>query len=440
MVDRSLKTVAIVASPGCSLLELVGAHYLWAVASMMSTIDAAVVAATKDFVPVTVPLPVRAQKTFAEVPNPDVLIVVGGGDMRLEPDPAVIDYVRSAGSRASIVASTSSGSLVLAEAGLLEGVRAATHPSLVGDLIELGVSPVEGRWAEDGRFFTGSGAAAAIDLSLLLIERMRGTRLARRVQVGAEWDPSPPFRLDADQASTPERESDVSGTREIALLIYDDLTVLDLVGPLEVLSMLARHRPEFRVTVVTERPGEVKSDSGLVFQVDGGFDAVERPEVLVVPGGGTGTLRAMANPAIRAFVKETARDTSVTASVCTGALILASVGLLEGREATTHWAYRSYLEPFGSRYVQRRWVESDGMINAAGVSAGIDMAIRLVARLTDDNTALGVQRALHYDPRSPLGPIRYDRLPLTMRVMRALTRLGRRKAIAQPKRMLASGI
>ena len=114
------------------------------------------------------------------------------------------------------------------------------------------------------------------------------------------------------------------------------------------------------------------------------------------------TLRALRNEAIRTYVRTAAETADVVASVCTGALIVASVGLLEGRRATTHWAFYSVLEQFGATYVRQRWVEDGKFICSAGVSAGIDMALQLTSRLTDEDTAREVQFQLGYDPRAAL--------------------------------------
>jgi transcriptional regulator GlxA family with amidase domain len=98
----------------------------------------------------------------------------------------------------------------------------------------------------------------------------------------------------------------------------------------------------------------------------------------------------------------------IVASVCTGALILAAAGLLEGRRATTHWAYAGVLERLGARYVRERWVEDGKHLTSAGVSAGIDMALHLTERLTSADFARLVQLGIEYDPRPPGGPIDWD--------------------------------
>src|ERR687897_3355038 len=209
--------------------------------------------------------------------------------------------------------------------------------------------------------------------------------------------------------------------KTIAFVLYPGLTVLDLTGPLQVLTVLGAIAPEYRTVVVAERveptdtdiPGEMK------VMPNNTFEEVPHPFAFIVPGGITPTLRAMSNEAIRNYVRSAAETAEVVSSVCTGALILGSVGLLEGRQATTHWAFYKVLEEFGARYVRRRWVEDGKFISSAGVSAGIDAALALAARLTDEETARRVQRSLDYDPHPPFGGIDYDHLGTLSNTVRA---------------------
>jgi transcriptional regulator GlxA family with amidase domain len=134
--------------------------------------------------------------------------------------------------------------------------------------------------------------------------------------------------------------------------------------------------------------------------------------VVIVPGGDAPTIKAMGDLAIREYLRQAADRAPVVGSVCTGALVLAAAGLLEGRQATTHWAYHRLLERLGATYLPERWVEDGKFITSAGVSAGIDMALALVAmalalvaRLTDETTARMVQLAIEYDPHPPFGGI-----------------------------------
>lgn len=442
------RQVVLVVYPGFSLLELVGAQYVWALTSMMSSFETIVVGPTEGFIDSNTPLCLKVEKGFGEAPHPHVLIVIGGGEaaMRASEDKAVLDYVRGAAKRAAIVGSTSTGSLILAAAGLLQGRQATTHWAFREQLQEKGASYLRQPWVEDDKFITGAGSSSAVDMSLLLVSRLSSQKTARQVQIGAEWDPAPPFgnidwtRVNGRSTPTASSNGQEVDTKTIALVIYDGLTVFDLVGPLELVTALSHIRPDFAPVVVAERVEPLSSDSGLIFMPNKRFDEVPEPYVLIVPGGGKPTLRAMGNPAIRHYIRRADRTTAYTASVCTGALLLASVGMLKGREATTHWAYHRYLQAYGARYVRERWVASGKIINSAGVSAGIDMALYLISQLTDEETARQVQLAIHYDPAPPFGSIDYDDLPALMRALRAFTSLQVPLYMRKPRRLMRQGL
>lgn len=196
--------------------------------------------------------------------------------------------------------------------------------------------------------------------------------------------------------------------RTIAFVLYPGLTPLDLIGPLQVLSALAVIDPSFRTTVVGERIDSMPSDTPVSLTPERTFDDEPDPFAIVVPGGGAPTIRALANDAILDYVRSTAQSAEFVTSVCTGALVLAAAGLLEGRQATTHWAYADVLERLGATYVRKRWVEDGKHITSAGVSAGIDMALHLTERLTSTDLSRLVQLVIEYDPQPPGGPIDWE--------------------------------
>ena len=223
--------------------------------------------------------------------------------------------------------------------------------------------------------------------------------------------------------------------KTIAFVLYPGLTVFDLAGPLQIFTGLSELVPEYRTVVVGERVEPMNTDIRVSMIPTYAFDEVPNPSVLLVPGGDVPTLRAMGNEPIRNYVRSAAETAEVAGSICTGALILASVGLLEGRQATTHWAYYKVLEQFGATYVRKRWVEDGKFISSAGVSAGIDAALALAARLTDEETARRVQRSLGYDPHPPFGGIDYDHLGTLFNTVRAGLSLTAPVIAARPKRL-----
>jgi transcriptional regulator GlxA family with amidase domain len=212
--------------------------------------------------------------------------------------------------------------------------------------------------------------------------------------------------------------------------------VLDLVGPLQVLTALQRLVPGFRTVVVAAGREPVPTDIGVQVAPDATFDEVPHPAILVVPGGALPTIRAMSDPGVRTYVRTAAASAELVTSVCTGSLILAAVGLLEGRDATTNWFYSGILRNLGATYHQQRWVETDNLIMSAGVSAGVDMALHLAARLTDEATARKVQLAVDYDPHPPYGGIDYANIPRVPRAMRGAISLVAPAIAARSRKLL----
>jgi transcriptional regulator GlxA family with amidase domain len=192
--------------------------------------------------------------------------------------------------------------------------------------------------------------------------------------------------------------------KEIAFLVYPEITLLDLVGPLQPIKMLEA-TGAYRVVTVGERIEPVATDTGLSVVPERTYAEVPNPFALIVPGGRIGPIKAMLDDALMNYVRSASEAATIVGSVCTGSLILAAAGLLEGRRATTHWMFHEMLAKLGATPVQERWVEDGRFITSAGVSAGIDMALALAARLTDETTARTIQLFLEYDPEPPFGHI-----------------------------------
>lgn len=229
--------------------------------------------------------------------------------------------------------------------------------------------------------------------------------------------------------------AEAQNQKTVAFVLYPKLTVFDLAGPLQIFTGVSELAPQYRTVVVGERVEPMDTDIRVKMVPTHAFDEVPHPTVLLVPGGGAPTLRAMRNEAIRNYVRNAAETAEVVGSICTGALILASVGLLDGRQATTHWAFYRILEQLGATYVRKRWVQDGKFICSAGVSAGIDMALHLAARLTDESTARRVQRSLGYDPHPPFGGIDYDNLGALHETLRAGLSLAAPVIAARPRQL-----
>ncbi|SEG82648.1 DJ-1/PfpI family protein [Nonomuraea solani] len=183
----------------------------------------------------------------------------------------------------------------------------------------------------------------------------------------------------------------------VAILLYPRFTALDAVGPYTVLSVA----PGCTVTFVAAEAGPVVDDQGtLTLLATASYAGLPAPDVIVVPGG-PGTLEALSDEPLLEWIRRAHEHTRWTTSVCTGSLILGAAGLLTGLKATTHWAFLDALTGFGASPAAERVVTEGKIVTAAGVSAGIDMALTLLARARDVETAQLVQLAIEYDPRPP---------------------------------------
>ena len=184
---------------------------------------------------------------------------------------------------------------------------------------------------------------------------------------------------------------------EIAILLFDRLTTLDAVGPYEVLSRI----PGATVKMVAKQAGPQRNDTGsLALVADYTLEQVSQPDIFVVPGG-PGQMALMDDEEVLAWVRRAHETSKWTASVCTGSLVLGAAGLLKGLKATSHWLAYDALRALGAEPTEQRVVIEGKIITAAGVSAGIDMALTLVARECGEAVAQSIQLGIEYDPQPP---------------------------------------
>jgi transcriptional regulator GlxA family with amidase domain len=185
---------------------------------------------------------------------------------------------------------------------------------------------------------------------------------------------------------------------QVVIPIFDRITALDAVGPYEVLSRV----PDAEVVFAALEPGPKRTEDGaLALHADRALADVPRPDVVVAPGG-LGTRPLMKDPDLLGWLRAAHETTTWTTSVCTGALLLGGAGILAGLRATTHWRSLELLRDLGAEPVSERVVEQGKVITAAGVSAGIDMALRLAELLAGTDTARAIVREIEYDPAPPL--------------------------------------
>ncbi|WP_399896649.1 DJ-1/PfpI family protein [Streptomyces sp. BBFR51] len=184
---------------------------------------------------------------------------------------------------------------------------------------------------------------------------------------------------------------------DIVVPLFDQFEPLDAMGPYEVLAYM----PGATVRFVTAKPGMVQDALGsLTMRVPTRYSEVERCDVLLIPGGNSRRVM-MDDPGFLDWVRRIHAGTRFTTSVCTGALVVAAAGLLDGLSATTHWEAVAELESYGAVHTPERVVRNCRVITSAGVSSGIDMALHLSALLTDEVTAQAIQLCTEYDPQPP---------------------------------------
>ena len=186
---------------------------------------------------------------------------------------------------------------------------------------------------------------------------------------------------------------------QVVIPLFPRVTALDAVGPYEVLQRV----PHLDIVFVGHARGVVRTENGMLgLTADAAFEEVPAPDVIVFPGG-VGTRALEQDERVLAWLRTAHAGTRYTTSVCTGSLVLGAAGLLEDKAATTHWSCARELEAHGATPVPQRVVEhlDDRIITAAGVSAGIDMALRLVELLVDRTAAEAAQLMVEYDPQPP---------------------------------------
>lgn len=194
---------------------------------------------------------------------------------------------------------------------------------------------------------------------------------------------------------------------EVAIPIFERITPLDAIGPYEVLARLSG--VDVRFAAVEAGPVQVDGNA-LQLVAEASLDELPRPDVVVVPGG-FGTRPAVRDPRLVEWLREVHEHTSWTTSVCTGALLLGEAGILDGIEATTHWAQLEKLRAYGATPSKQRVVEQGKVITAAGVSAGIDMALLLAERIAGRTEAQAAQLYIEYDPEPPFDSGSVDKAP-----------------------------
>ncbi|MEZ4805468.1 MAG: DJ-1/PfpI family protein [Bacteroidia bacterium] len=183
---------------------------------------------------------------------------------------------------------------------------------------------------------------------------------------------------------------------EIVIYIYNGMTMLDAIGPYEIL----RNLRDVNIKFVAKKKGEISADSQLVhLNAKHEINEIQKADILLIPGSTVGFVREVKDKKVLNWIKKINETTSKTVTVCTGSIILSATGLLEGKKTTTHWKTMGLLSKFGAIPTRERIVEDDKFISSAGVSAGIDSAIYLAKILKGEKAAKVAQLIIEYDPK-----------------------------------------
>jgi cyclohexyl-isocyanide hydratase len=193
----------------------------------------------------------------------------------------------------------------------------------------------------------------------------------------------------------------------VGFVIFPELTQLDFTGPQQVLARL----PQSAMHIIAKSAAPVPSDSGLGLVPTHTFKNCPQLDLICIPGGSSGVVRAMGDQETIDFVQRQSSAAKYVTSVCTGAFVLGAAGLLKGRRATTHWAFTELLPLFGATHEKARIVKDGNVITAGGVTSGIDFGLRVAAEIAGETVAQAIQLRIEYDPDPPFASGHPDRAP-----------------------------
>lgn len=313
------------------------------------------------------PLTLHVDIRLSDLEQPDVILLPGIAGR--EPSATEIVWLKRVAPAARLILGVGEGQRWLAAAGL--------QP-------------------DNMKIVASEGGAAAIDAALTATARLAGRDYAEALQLAIEYDPAPPYAN--VNAGAPVIQLPTVPALRAAILLYDGMTSLDAIGPYEVLSRV----PAISIDLVGKTTANITSDTGaLTMSVTHSIENAKDYDVILIPGGAYGTQKMATDEGILTWIKAMSVNSRLVMSVCTGALILGKTGLLNGQHATTHWASQAALEQLGASYLHERYVRQPKLITAAGVSAGIDVALAALGDLFGVAVGAAIQAQLPYVPKPP---------------------------------------
>lgn len=419
-----VRSIGILVYPGVSTIEAVGAMVTL---SELMTVTVEYVAAEAAAVDTDL-VRLVAHKATRDVTALDVLVVPGGSPEAIATvlgDAGVMRWLAAIDRTTTLTAAVGYGSVLLARAGALSGRAIAFDwPAAEANTVALGTQYREARYTHDGKYWTSVGGTGALDLGLALVEAIGGRANLQGGMLDLEYDPHPPFdggtaattpaeivaaleaesapleglRLRRGPAHTRERSDAQSPRLRVGILVYDGFFTLDAIGPLAVLSEL-QHAD---VQLIRTGTADAVRSGRTELVVTNAMTDVDALDVLLVPGGSTGTWTMTEDDAVLAWIRRIDERSRYTTSVCTGSWVLGAAGLLRGRSATTNW-YRAgqMLHRYGARFTPERYVRDGKYWTSAGVSAGLDLSVALLAEVDGEAAARAAMLRLRYRPEPP---------------------------------------
>lgn len=384
-------SVGFVLTPGFRAADVVGVQ---SVLGIHPRTPCSYVAASLECVRGTSGFPIVPNATFERCPPLDVLVV---GELAPEAldDPALLSFLAERVRSAKAVIGVSNGVVALERAGCLEGVRVtADRRSLVALQGSAAVPIDQPGPVVDGKFHTAGPSTGGIEAAFVVLQKLRGTLLAKLAELTLEYDPQPRFM--AAEVS-PDAFDDVDRALKVAVVCPPGMYVPDIMGAVDVLGSL----PGAEVFYVWKKPGASKGLLGPTLVADTSFADCPPVDVIVV---GATLPEVCADPAVLAFFSEREAEASAVISVCAGVLVAGAAGLLEGRPATTNFHMLGLLSTVGARRCEAHTV-SAGKVHTAGPAVGsYEVGLRVVEGLFGARVAASLEReVLEFRPRPLFG-------------------------------------
>jgi len=404
------KTIVILLYDDFTMLEAVGAYQTFP-GLMMSNYKMKFVAKEKGIIKSSHIQTLNADYSFEDIKEADILYLPGGENIEaILNDQTTINWIKNIDATSEHTMSVGSGTLLLAKAGLLKEKKAATHWYHKTELEKFGATYTTENYVKDGKYHTGMGASASIDMVLSLINDIAGEQTAKSMQLFIEYDPAPPVQSRtfkkadssvvaiAQNLVTKKLKDSVTQNKTIAMLLYDGFTMLDITGPYQVFKEL--ESLGYKMKFVAKEKGIIPADMILTYDAEYSLSEVDDATILFIPGGSL-TAAAMKDAELVNWVNKIDKTTDYTTSVCTGSLVLAKAGLLKNKNATSHWYTGQFLKDYEATYSHKRYTIDGKYLTGAGVSSGIDLALLIVKEAISEDYAKAIQLKIGYFPNPP---------------------------------------